>query len=229
MKAILDIGTQLQNEVKLSKASVTGYSIACAIVTENGVYLDHNHEHEASLTFEHAEARALKKMLKSESLPKIKKIVMYGEGKVQKFKHYVPCCICSNELKPYTSSETVIDLMPLKETDSMLSLNFNEVLASYESKEYSKIEAGSDQAYALILEDKTLLNERDRKFILDLVSFGRKSHVSLFLTGSASGRRNILIKNKSEHLPALWRIFLVSRWKIFFAFRGGSDRMQMLE
>ncbi len=182
MENISAIADLLRNEVRQSHASVSGYSIACALVTEQAIYIDHNYEHESSLVFEHAELRALAKALKNEESPKVRQIFMYGEGKVKKFKHYVPCAVCTDIIKPYIVPEASVILLPTKETESEFFLNFHEMSDSYNPHDYSII------TDLIELQEKTILNEKDQRFIVDLVALGRESHTRFFLTGSASGR-----------------------------------------
>ncbi len=176
------ITTRLRDEIKQSHAPVTGYFIACALITEHAIYIDHNYEHEDSLVFEHAEQRALAKAVKNEVSPKIKQVFMYGEGKVKKFKHYIPCADCTDTLQPYVDSGTSITLLPTQETKTELHLGFNEVRNSYTSYEYSSITDATRLKY------ETLLNEKDQRFIYDLVALGKERGATFFLTGSASRR-----------------------------------------
>jgi len=191
MMDISSIKIKVKDELKKSYAPVTGYYLACAIITENGVYIDHNFEHESSLRFEHVEYRALKKVLRKEVTPRISRIIMYGRGKVKKFKHYVPCCFCCELLRPYTTRGTTVYLMRLEKSNKSLSLNFDELVRSYKTLTYSRVGSPDAKKTKAALKHSTILNKKDRDFLLDLILLGRRRGVTFYLTGSSSGRGGV--------------------------------------
>jgi cytidine deaminase len=178
----------LKEEIKKAHAPVSGYLVACALVTERVIYTGHNYEHENPVVFEHAEARVLKDILGKEKNPKIKKIVMLGGGKVEKFKFYTPCFGCSQTLHPYIDVNTEIVLLPLKEGGTGLSLTFDELWESYKNLPYSKISSSDYDSIKTELESKTLLKGRDLNFMADLRLLGLDEGVEFYMTGSATGR-----------------------------------------
>lgn len=190
----------LNLELKKCHAPVSGYYVACALITEKGTYIEHNYEFENPTVFEHAERRALKLALENETKPKILRIIMQGGGKVNKFKYYIPCYTCTQDLKPYTTKETSVYLLPLKDTTQNLSVNFTEVDLSYQDLPYSKIENNDTNLLLAELSAKTILKGRELDFIADLVMYGKKEDIGFYLTGSATGRGAVstLIINKTN-------------------------------
>jgi len=217
----LSVSARLKEEISPSEASVTGYFISCAIETEFGIYFDHNVEDPQKLEFEHAERRALTKVLESEESPKIKRIVMYGEGKVKKSKHYVPCLHCTQELSKYTHKDTLIKLIYVSSKGREVELNFQEVLESYHAYESSNLYICERIKRDKLLSANTPLRNNDRKFILDLIDLCIENEVSLYLTGSSSGRGGfsnfLLSKNGGEYkdLDLLFVFREVGEWKLF--------------
>lgn len=190
----------LEKELEKSKAPITGFLIACAIITENNIYFSHNFEQENSDIFEHAEQNALNEILKQEKNPIIKKIIMLAGGKIKKFKNYTPCSICSHVLAPYMKHNGIIELMPIEGINKKLKLKFNEVLKSYAKLKYSKIENTEEKKLKLELRKKTYLKEKDLNFVLDLILLGIKNKLGLYLTGSSCGRGGIsnLVMKKTK-------------------------------
>lgn len=176
-----NIDDLVKNEVNLSQATVTGYCISCAIVTGKDFYLGHNHEYENPFYFEHAEKAALSNALQREVAPLIKKVVMFGQGKAKKFKHYTPCPSCLGMLSQYTTRETKIRLLGNDSSPKGLEFGIDELAQCYEGFSYSEIASSQ-------LKNKTLLKPKDRRFIIDLIACGQRNKMKFYLTGSASGR-----------------------------------------
>ncbi|MFA6295395.1 MAG: cytidine deaminase [Candidatus Paceibacterota bacterium] len=202
MNSFIDRDTELliRNEITKCHAPVTGLFVVCAIFTEKDVYINHNYEFESPVLFEHAEDRVLKKVLKNEKRPVIKKIVMLGAGRVMKFKYYTPCYSCTQIIQPFVTSDTTVHLLPLGETTETLSITFNELVSSYRDMSYSKIENSDIRLLREELEEKTILKDKDLDFVVDLVLLGRKKKIEYYLTGSSTGRGGVstLIINKTK-------------------------------
>jgi len=194
------IETLLQEELEKCHAPVSGYFVACAIVTEKDTYVGHNYEFENPTVFEHAETRTLRKVLDKEKNPQITKIIMSGAGKVQKFKSYIPCYSCTHALHPYITTNTSIYLLPLEGTTETLSVNFNELFSSYGDLPYSKIKNAGTESLRAELIEKTILKGKELDFIVDLALLGKKESIEFYLTGSATGRGAVstLIINKTN-------------------------------
>ena len=166
------IEVHLSEEIQKCHAPVSGYCVACALVTEEGVYFGHNYELENPVRFEHAETNALSKVLMKEDQPKIVRIYMLGGGKVERFKTYMPCFSCANKLKEHIQSDTEIILLPLKPSFNSLKVKFSELLESYEDFPYSKIEALDITQLESEISQKTLLKGKDLTFIAELRLLG---------------------------------------------------------
>jgi cytidine deaminase len=215
------ISARLKKEISPLEASVTGYFISCAIETELGMYFDHNVENPDTLEFEHAEHRTLTKALESEESPKIKRVLMYGEGKVLKSKHYVPCLYCARELLKYIQLDTTIKLLQVSDKGKEREFNFQEVLHSYRTYERSNLYAHDRNERCEFLNTDTLLRGNDRDFILDLVDLCVEDEVSLYITGSASGRggfSNYLLQKTEESYKDIDLFFVLQdsrAWEFF--------------
>lgn len=196
-----NLANMLTQEIRSCHAPVTGYLVTCALLTDHGVYLGHNIEHENPTVFEHAESVAIQKMLQSETQPIIRKIVMYGGGNVKKFKYYIPCFSCTHELAPYIQLETPIHLLPLEGYSEHLEVTFSELIASYADLPYSKLAAGQLPELLRELKHKTLLQGTDLSFVADLTMFARQHDIEIYLTGSSTGRGAVskLIMEKTGH------------------------------
>lgn len=187
----------LEKEVEKSQAPVTGYLIACALITEKNIYFGHNFEREDSFLFDHAEPKALEKALENEKNPSIIKIIMLARGKIKKFKNFVPCSVCSKALAPYMKPESILELLPFNTTARKLELKFRDILGSYAKLEYSKFQNVKKEKIIDELHQKTFLKERDAAFVCDLMLLAKEQNIKLCLTGSSSGRgavSNILMK-----------------------------------
>ncbi len=168
----------LKRELENSQASITGYFLSCALVTNKGVYVGSNKEFDdGSFAFEHAETSAIKECLRVENEPTIRKIFLCGRGKVKKLKHYVPCATCCDVLDSYCSSDTEVVLVDINNNDSTTIFNFNELRESYSFKEISRLQVNSLH-----------LREKDNQFLQRLIREIKGKVEGVFLTGSASGR-----------------------------------------
>jgi cytidine deaminase len=179
------------SELTHARGPVSGYVVACGLLTENGFYLGHNVEQEGSMVFQHAEDMAIQKMVGKEAAPHIKKIIMLGGGRAKKFKNYIPCVPCSEELSPYTSEETVIQLLPLKGMGESFSFSFGELTHSYLPASPSKFSSVSEDDYLAELKEKTVLRDEDRRLVAKLARYGATNGVEIYLTGSATGRGGV--------------------------------------
>jgi cytidine deaminase len=178
-------------ELRKCVAPISGIFVAAAIVTEEGVYFGNNIERTDPVVLEHGEMMALKEALIKEENPKIKKIVMAGGGKVNKFKFYTPCFGCSHSFLPYVTGATEIVLAPLTGVNNGLTITFGELWQSYSQLPYSKIGSTKNPELRAELSQKTVLNEKDLDFVSALALFGISSGISFYLTASASGRGGV--------------------------------------
>ncbi len=184
----MNISEQLRKEMHHCHAPVTGYLVACAIQTNQGIYLGHNNEKEHPTIFEHAEIVALKNMLQGEEKPQIQRMVMLGGGNVKKMKHYIPCFSCTEALAPYLTPETQIELLPLKDFQEGLTITAGELTRSYQDLPYSKFTSTTPGDLLTEAKNKTLLTEKDLRFIVDLALLGKEAGINFYLTGSSTGR-----------------------------------------
>lgn len=186
-----DILALLEKELASCHAPVTGYFIACALVTDRGIYFGHNHEKEHPVTFTHAEDSAIGHMLANETNPRIRKIFMYAGGKVKKFKLYTPCFSCTEHLAPYVSPDVPVHLFPLAGTSHDLTVTYHEVAESYRDLPYSDLRGPDMETLTKNLQTHTLLSEKDRAFVADLAVTGSCEGVACYLTGSTTGRGGV--------------------------------------
>ncbi len=193
----------LEEELIKCHAPVTGYCVTTAIVTEKDTYIEHNHEDQDSVVFEHAEIRVLEKILKKEQSPIIKRVYMLGGGAIKKIKHYTPCYACTHKMAPYITSNTTVTLLPLLATTALVTFNYNELLSSYSDVPYSKFSNTSKQGIQKELRDKTILKGKDIDFIADLILLGLREKFEFYLTGSSTGRggvsRLLMEKTKTSY------------------------------
>ena len=175
-------------EIGKAHAPVSGYFVACALVTDRGIYINHNYEHNDPVLFEHAEDRAVRDMLKSGNLPTIKKIIMAGAGNVRKFKYILPCFNCTHRLKPYVTDDTEIQLLPLAGSKQDFRINFKELTDSYRTLKPSSIKGEDLAEIRQEIKAKTVLNDLDGDFVSELTLLGKNRAVNFYLTGSSSGR-----------------------------------------
>jgi len=178
----------LRKEIEKCHAPVSGYFVTCALITQKNIYFGHNYEHEHPTIFEHAEERTLKEVLKHESNPVITRIVMFGGGRIKKFKYYIPCFTCAHTLLPYVNDNTFIDLMPLAGTEERLSVTFKELILSYQDFPYSRIKSVKREMIVDEIQEKTILKGKDLEFVVDLTVYGKRNKVGMYLTGSSTGR-----------------------------------------
>lgn len=178
----------LREEFHKCHAPVSGYKVACAIVTDKGVYFDHNVEHEDTIIFEHAECRAIDQIKQTESGFHINNIVLFGGGNIKKHKYYIPCFNCTEALRKYASDETEIRLLPIEGITQELSMPFKELVGSYTELPYSKIEGQTLDDIKSELRTKTVLEGGDLDCVADIAYLGREAGAQFYLTGSSSGR-----------------------------------------
>jgi cytidine deaminase len=181
----------VREELMHALGPVSGYRVACGLVTEKSFYLGHNVERENSMVFQHAENMAITRMLEKETAPKVKKIIMLGGGRAKKFKNYIPCVPCSEELSLYTSEDTVIELLPLGDSNERFPFTFEELVQNYRAKSYSKFSSVNEAGYLQELKEKTVMREDDIRLVAKLADYGLNNEVEICLTGSATGRGGV--------------------------------------
>jgi len=196
-----EVRGKVLEELNKCEAPISGIFVACAIFTEKEIYFGHNTEWENPVKFEHAEIMSLKTILQREKFPKINKIIMAGGGTTDKLKFYTPCYACCQSLGSYVIDNAQIILLPLTKDDCALEVTFRELMQSYSQLPYSKMEHYTNPELKSELESKTLLKGKDSEFISELTLFGREKGISLYLTGSASGRggAGTMLNKKTNH------------------------------
>ena len=195
-----EIEVLVKKELTKCHAPLSGYLVACALVTEKSTYFGHNYEHEDTNIIEHAEYRALLAAQKAESNPRVLKIILAGGGNVRKFKYYIPCFPCAELLRKCVHTDIEIHMLPIEGDTKDLKITFDELMDSYVELPYSFIEASTIEEIRKELEAKTILQAVDLDFISELSHFGKFNRVNFYLTGSSSGRGAVsnLIRAKTN-------------------------------
>lgn len=183
-----EIETLVKKELTKCHAPLSGYLVACALVTDKSVYFGHNYEHENTNIIEHAEYRALMAAKKAESDPRIKRIILAGGGNVRKFKYYIPCFSCAEFMRKYIDTDIEIYLLPIEGDTKDFRITFDELVECYKELPFSMIEAFTTEEIKKELQAKTILQGIDLDFISDLSRLGKLQRVNFYLTGSSSGR-----------------------------------------
>lgn len=195
LKSILEV------EILKAVAPVTGRLVACVLVTENGIYSDHNFETTNIEAFQHAETRALAKALAAEPNLRITKIAMLGGGKITRYKQYIPCYYCFESLYPYAQPSAEVILFPLLKSDRPISVTFEDLHSIYGDYSESIINSDEPDQIKSELKEKTILRDDDINFLVTLRTLGLENNIEFYLTGSSAGRggpSSVLIKKLHE-------------------------------